>query len=1222
MNRIHVDRIVSSNVANRFFLAPTGSDSIAQAEGLGTGQEDESSAPMGRDLLWSRPVGAYVVCVDRFPRPSAWAIESNPVGATKSFTLSAAGANTGISSSINCSQPTLSRYSIAIACLIGIVFCDVASAYPVGSALSLKELVEKADFICKAVVVSSKPVDDPWFEKHVGFAAHATELKIVAIYKGPRLRNASFHHYVREDSGVVYSPQHYEFEAGRTYVVFASKTDDETMFRQIRKDHTIQRDQGVLLAADDLPHVDMTIKQVYWRELTGLLKSPKLSDVRYAIDHLDWMSGGVHPGDPKEFSRQDVLHAVHQADPSTFEQAILSLGRHFNQDPDPNLLDTDAQGSIGITVALPPPEDPVQPKPQPREIKIFSLLHGNAVEYAALLKTLFRNVGITADPRTNSIVAAGGHEELGEVEAILIRLDESESRPAAQGSAPAGPGTSTINFVPKSNPDQLSVGIAEHEEKARRLAEQIRRQSETLGPKHPDRVKNLQELDKTLSAALELKFQSEQMQLKQLEDRLSRMKMQFQFRKAASQKIVERRIQELLEGFPLDWNSGGAPTAPGSSANSGSGSNALPAKTGLSANTTQIQFVSPSGMRVLIEHDSTQLTIPDRYDFEREEKETKSYSVWLFPEGAPYESKIPAIVDVYPASARVAKFLANDSVPLQITDEELKQLRARNPVTMVIYRPKFISQKPLETITSARLDPEVDPLREAQRRGEIIAVIRFLGDPEGTPEEGLRKLPPLMDRIEQAKKKVQDIETIYYKDRSSAVDLQKALDALDSDRSEYATEWKACHQKFIKSLEDRLANANLVADGRNAQVEKLTERFRDGLVSEESLKPLVEAARRAKAEVSQIMQSSTKSRTELDRLKPRNLMQDGSIPNRNPFSFARVQKGSASTDPAENAVIWLEATIEVKFDLIRFDGLKIWFPAALRVRETTDQFQAGDLIVVLNGHLFETLDEAVAVFKAAGSGHNCLVLRGGLSGEQELFRLRNQQWDIKYLEPGPVNQVSLEVRARRNGTNETETRYFGGTCVSLDGLFVVPFSAKSLIPGESIVVFNLKDATARVVAADEKHQLTLLQLDCPNERLFRWLKCRPSLPTSEQRLTLFRKSMNSSNSSSGVRVAEVGAQVHKSITIPDAFTVNTQTGEPDQLSGSALITVTGELLGIVVGEWQQPVDAASAATAAPPPERRLIAIPAVYVEKLIRDYRNSAKPQVGEGAASQEAPHL
>ncbi len=221
--------------------------------------------------------------------------------------------------------------STALACLLGILMCRVAVAYPVGPAMPLKELVEKSDFICKAVVVSSKPVDDAWFDRQSGFESVATELKIVAVYKGDNLLRASFRHYaIKKGAGYVHVPQHYELEAERTYVIFAAKTDDQDVFRQIRKDHTLQEDQGVLLAADDVPHPDKTLKEIYWLELTGLLKGQKAVDVKYAINHLNRMSNGVQWDKSSEFPREDVLKVVlpllSNADADIVEQAILALG--------------------------------------------------------------------------------------------------------------------------------------------------------------------------------------------------------------------------------------------------------------------------------------------------------------------------------------------------------------------------------------------------------------------------------------------------------------------------------------------------------------------------------------------------------------------------------------------------------------------------------------------------------------------------------------------------------------------------------------------------------------------------------------------------------------------------------------------------------------------------------------------------------------------------------
>jgi type II secretion system protein D len=87
--------------------------------------------------------------------------------------------------------------------------------------------------------------------------------------------------------------------------------------------------------------------------------------------------------------------------------------------------------------------------PAEAQIKVFTIVNGDATGLADMLKTLFANqmamgggpavalagaetslVGLrfAVDARTNTIVASGSAAELGVVEAILMRLDDSEAR--------------------------------------------------------------------------------------------------------------------------------------------------------------------------------------------------------------------------------------------------------------------------------------------------------------------------------------------------------------------------------------------------------------------------------------------------------------------------------------------------------------------------------------------------------------------------------------------------------------------------------------------------------------------------------------------------------------------------------------------------------------------------------------------------------------------------
>jgi len=185
-------------------------------------------------------------------------------------------------------------------------------AYPVGPSLTLDQLIAQADFIGKVTADETRPVEDAWFEKVPGYQPVETRLKVLATYKGKAGgATIAFRHYADDEKqiGRMYMPQYYAFQRGRTYIVFASATDKEGLFRQLWKDHKAQEDQGLILAASVEPRADQPIKEVIFAELTGLLKSEQAVDVKYGLSHLDLLSGGTYHGQ-KDFNREEVLDAV------------------------------------------------------------------------------------------------------------------------------------------------------------------------------------------------------------------------------------------------------------------------------------------------------------------------------------------------------------------------------------------------------------------------------------------------------------------------------------------------------------------------------------------------------------------------------------------------------------------------------------------------------------------------------------------------------------------------------------------------------------------------------------------------------------------------------------------------------------------------------------------------------------------------------------------------
>lgn len=154
---------------------------------------------------------------------------------------------------------------------------------------------------------------------------------------------------------------------------------------------------------------------------------------------------------------------------------------------------------------------------------------------------------------------------------------------------------------------------------------------------------------------------------------------------------------------------------------------APPAAQNFQSTTTQVRFVGPMGMNIGWKigpgYANNQLVAPAR---------------WEFQQGATYRLKLTNIagreltlyptLQVYPAHPTTDGYLSHNSVPIELTDEDLDQVESNNYVTKVIYLPdpkyQELAIAGVETLSSTRLDPGVDPVAEADRRGTIMVVLR------------------------------------------------------------------------------------------------------------------------------------------------------------------------------------------------------------------------------------------------------------------------------------------------------------------------------------------------------------------------------------------------------------------------------------------------------------------------------------------------------------------
>jgi hypothetical protein len=148
---------------------------------------------------------------------------------------------------------------------------------------------------------------------------------------------------------------------------------------------------------------------------------------------------------------------------------------------------------------------------------------------------------------------------------------------------------------------------------------------------------------------------------------------------------------------------------------------------------SQIYFVDPTGMKVGWQSTGPngekvylpgQLVVPARYNF----AQGYIYRLKLTDiPGRPNLQLYPTI-EVAPSTPATDAYLSHNPIPVQFTEEDFDQVGAGNFVTKVVYLPdpkyQELAIAGVETLVSTRLEPGVDPILEADRRGTILMIIR------------------------------------------------------------------------------------------------------------------------------------------------------------------------------------------------------------------------------------------------------------------------------------------------------------------------------------------------------------------------------------------------------------------------------------------------------------------------------------------------------------------
>lgn len=145
----------------------------------------------------------------------------------------------------------------------------------------------------------------------------------------------------------------------------------------------------------------------------------------------------------------------------------------------------------------------------------------------------------------------------------------------------------------------------------------------------------------------------------------------------------------------------------------------------------QVLFARPEGMQIRYDvsgftgFDSEALVVPARQNF----PQNGIFRMKLTNIPGREGTELYPTIEIGPTTPRSEAFLAHNAIPIQFTEEDFDQVLAGNFVTKVIYLPdpefQELALAGVETLVSTRLEPGVDPITEADRRGSILAVIRL-----------------------------------------------------------------------------------------------------------------------------------------------------------------------------------------------------------------------------------------------------------------------------------------------------------------------------------------------------------------------------------------------------------------------------------------------------------------------------------------------------------------
>lgn len=171
-----------------------------------------------------------------------------------------------------------------------------------------------------------------------------------------------------------------------------------------------------------------------------------------------------------------------------------------------------------------------------QQIKVFQLKNAEAAQTAVMVNQLFKDIGVEADKRTNSLIVAGTPEDLDIIEAILLRLDQTPTKPQVPTIA---------NDSQRADLDSTRSDFSAKEAEVRSLAQGIAKEDDTEAAKQL-RAK----LNRLVVEAFDLRQKLQRAELALLKERIQIVETRLQQRETLRDEIIRRRVESLLADGP------------------------------------------------------------------------------------------------------------------------------------------------------------------------------------------------------------------------------------------------------------------------------------------------------------------------------------------------------------------------------------------------------------------------------------------------------------------------------------------------------------------------------------------------------------------------------------------------------------------------------------------------------------------------------------------------